>query len=643
MAGNLGDAVLHFKGDDSDLKESTSRLGDIIKGNLISSAIMSGINKVTSGIKNITSSITDMAVQGGFNRALNIEQAEFKLKGLGHSAAEVENIMDDALASVKGTAYGLDEAATVAASAVAAGVKPGQDLERTLKLVGDAATISGRDMASMGAIFNKVAAAGKMTGEELNQLTDSGIPMLQLLGDSLGKTTEEVRDMVSKGQIGFYEFRNAIEQGMGGAALTMGETFSGALANTKAAMSRLGKEFMEPFMDGMTPVLNTTIGIIDSITSGTTKDVEKQTQLLSQQLSTMAENVMSKLGPMISNALPVISSLIDSLLKTLQKQLPEITKIIISTISELLKLLAKETPTIIQMLITMAVEIANSLAEELPTLIPNIVDAIIEGILTILDNIDVLIDAGLKLLMGLITGILNAIPKLVESIPRIIESLINGLIEGIPKIIEMAPQIIVGIVTGLVTALGKIFEVGAEIISNLWDGICSMFSQLWEWIKSVPEKILGWIWDGLKGIVNIGRDLIEGLWNGIKDCGAWLWDKISSFFGDIWDSILDFFGIGSPSKLFEEGLGQWIPKGFAVGIEANLDPLQKAVDDMDDVVLSSFDMQPDISGTMSSTYSPNTIVNVQNNMEMDPLGQLVNNVKTFSGGAKNDYNWGAGV
>ena len=75
------------------------------------------------------------------------------MQGLGHSAEEVDKIMENSLASVKGTAYGLDEAATVAASAVAAGVKPGEDLERTLKLVGDAATISGRDMNSMGAIF----------------------------------------------------------------------------------------------------------------------------------------------------------------------------------------------------------------------------------------------------------------------------------------------------------------------------------------------------------------------------------------------------------------------------------------------------------------------------------------------------------
>ena len=29
-------------------------------------------------------------------------------------------------------------------------------------------------------------------------------------------------------------------------------------------------------------------------------------------------------------------------------------------------------------------------------------------------------------------------------------------------------------------------------------------------------------------------------------------------------------------------------------------------------------------------------------MTMDPLGQMVNDVKTFSNGAKNDYNYGYG-
>ena len=336
-----GKVIYRFEADDSDLKKTTMSVGNIVKGNLISSAITTGLSKVWGGIKNITSSVTNLAVQGGFERALDIENAEHKLTGLGHSTEEVKGIMDDALASVKGTAYGMGEAATVAASAVAAGVKPGQDLERTLKLVGDAAAISGRDMVSMGAIFNKVASAGKMTGEELNQLTDSGIPMLQLLGDTLGKTTEEVRDMVSAGEIGFDEFRNAIERGMGGAALKMGETFEGNLANTKAAMSRLGKEFMDPFLKGMTPALSTVIEIIDKITAGSTEGLDELGNQLSTQLETMITNVIDKALPMIENAIPVVTKVLNQLINAippiLEKLLPQaisiLTQIIESVVS----------------------------------------------------------------------------------------------------------------------------------------------------------------------------------------------------------------------------------------------------------------------------------------------------------------------
>ena len=37
----------------------------------------------------------------------------------------------------------------------------------------------------------------------------------------------------------------------------------------------------------------------------------------------------------------------------------------------------------------------------------------------------------------------------------------------------------------------------------------------------------------------------------------------------------------------------------------------------------------------------NIIIN--NNIKQDPLGRMVQDIKTFSGGAKNDYNYGQGV
>jgi tape measure domain-containing protein len=586
-----GKVIYRFEADDSDLKQKTLSVGDIVKGNLISSAVTTGISKVYNGIKNITSSVSSLAVQGGFNRALSIEQAEFKLQGLGHSAEEVDKIMENSLASVKGTAYGLDEAATVAASAVAAGVKPGEDLERTLKLVGDAATISGRDMNSMGAIFNKVAASGKMTGEELNQLTDAGIPMLQLLGDSLGKTNEEVRDMVSKGKIGFDEFRNAIEQGMSGAALTMGQTFSGALDNTKAAMSRLGKTFMDPFMKGMTPALGTLTDIIDMVASGTTKGLEEKTKLLSDQLGGMINNVLDSLLPLIENAIPVLEQLLTNLLNKLPGLLDKILPIIINLALDLIKALADVLPTLIPVLVKGIVSavkglsevlpqviealiqglilITQALAEEAPTLIPVLVDAILEIIPILIDNLPLFIKAGWQLIIGLAQGILNSIPTLLSYLPKIGSSMINYF--------KQLPSIFV--------------EIGGNIIRGLINGIGSMASAVISKVKSLAKSIL----------------------NGMK-------------------SVL---GIHSPSTEFAI-LGKFSVLGYTKALEGMKSEVQDTIDSM-------FNLQPNINGAMSSTYNPNMVINVQNNMKFDPLGQVVSNIKTYSGGAKNDFNYGGGI
>lgn len=228
--------------------------------------VIGGVGKIALGAVGVVGgALAGMAIAGGVSRALNIEEAQAKLSGLGHSAKAVEGIMANASASVKGTAFGLGDAAAVAAGAVAAGVKPGTELERTLKLTGDAATIAGSSMGEMGAIFNKVASSDMIQGDVLAQLGDRGIPILQLLGDEMGKSSAEVKKMASKGEIDFATFQNAMEKGMGGAAQKSGETFKGSLANTKAALSRIGETVVVPFLSLMQQGMTAVIPVLDGI------------------------------------------------------------------------------------------------------------------------------------------------------------------------------------------------------------------------------------------------------------------------------------------------------------------------------------------------------------------------------------------
>ena len=205
------------------------------------------------------------AITKGSGRLSGVENAEASLTGLGHSASAVDSIMENALNSVRGTAYGLEDAASVAASAVAAGVKPGQELERTLGLVGDAAAIAGTDLSAMGSIVNKVATSDMMQMDVANQLMDAGIPILQLVAAEMGVTADEARKMASEGKVSFETFQNALETGMGGAALELGNTVGGAFRNMGAAAGRFGATLAGPFFNQAAGAFTGVTGLIDDL------------------------------------------------------------------------------------------------------------------------------------------------------------------------------------------------------------------------------------------------------------------------------------------------------------------------------------------------------------------------------------------
>lgn len=264
-----------IEGDIGDAVSKASRKGS----NTLISKIGGAFGKIgkvgTGAIATIAGGITALAAKGGFTRALNIENAQAKLKGLGHDSASVTEIMNDALASVKGTAFGLGDAATVAASLSASGVKEGGELTQVLKTVADTAQISGRSLTDIGTIFGSVAARGKLQGDDMLQLMSSGIPVLQMLGKHLNKASAEVSDMVSDGKIDFQTFADAMQEGLGGAAQSAGTTFAGALANVKAALSRLGETAATPVLNGLRGLFNQAIPLIDAFTAAVSPTLEK--------------------------------------------------------------------------------------------------------------------------------------------------------------------------------------------------------------------------------------------------------------------------------------------------------------------------------------------------------------------------------
>ena len=247
--------------------EEAKRLGDGVD---VAPATRS-LQGLTSAARDLLPAMSAAAAGGailtkGWNRLTAIDTAQAKLRGLGHDAENIEKIMDSANKSVSGTAFGLADAATVAANLVAQNIKPGEDLTRVLTNVADASAIAGISLTEMGSIYTKIAAGDSVMAEELNQLGDRGLPILNMLAEEMGTTAGAVRDLASEGAIGFAEFDSAIQRSLGGSAQAMGSSIIGTLDNVGAAAGRLGAALQAPVMGGVQSGANAAIGALNSLT-----------------------------------------------------------------------------------------------------------------------------------------------------------------------------------------------------------------------------------------------------------------------------------------------------------------------------------------------------------------------------------------
>lgn len=190
---------------------------------------------------------------GGLARASNIENAKFQLEGLGVEWAKIQADLDY---GVKDTAYGLDSAARAASQLVASGVQLGDEMQYFLRGISGVAAMTNRSYDEIAHIFTRVSGQGRVMGQDLQSLAASGLNAAKTLGDALGKTEAEIRDMVSKGQIDFKTFAKAMDDAFGAHAKDANKTFTGALSNMKAALSRLGADFIMPLRNAEIDVFN---------------------------------------------------------------------------------------------------------------------------------------------------------------------------------------------------------------------------------------------------------------------------------------------------------------------------------------------------------------------------------------------------
>lgn len=128
------------------------------------------------------------------------------------------------------------------------------DLEPRLKRIGDVAAATNKDVGELATIFGQVEGAGKLTGERLNQLVESGVNLLPNLSKELGTTQGAVRKLVSEGKVDFETFERAFnslsdEGGVAFQALQRrSETLEGRISTLQDNIILLAGDFGDVFL-----------------------------------------------------------------------------------------------------------------------------------------------------------------------------------------------------------------------------------------------------------------------------------------------------------------------------------------------------------------------------------------------------------
>lgn len=173
-----------------------------------------------------------------------------------------------------------------------------------------------------------------------------------------------------------------------------------------------------------------------------------------------------------------------------------------------------------------------------------------------------------------INNVVSFFTQLPGKIQQFISSALNNVTTWVSnmasKAREAGSQFINNVVSFIQQLPGKIKQFLDSAINNLRTWVTQMGQKGKEAVQSLINNVISAASGIASNVMSIGSDIVSGVWNGIENAASWFTDQVKGFFSGIVDGVKDALGIGSPSKVFRDEIGKWLPPGVAQGFKAAL-------------------------------------------------------------------------
>lgn len=434
------------------------------------------------------------------------------------------------------------------------------------QLIGGVDTLFKESSAQVQQYANEAyKTAGLSANEYMETVTSFSASLLQSMGgdtqaaaEKANRAITDMSDNANKMGTDMTSIQNAY-QGFAKQNYTMLDNLKLGYGGTKQEMERLLAD-AEKF-SGIKYDISSYADIVDAIhvvqtemgiTGTTAKEAATTIQGSSAAMKSAWSNLLTgmsnenlDLDKLVQNVIDSVNTFADNLIPRLQIMLPRFAE----GLNKLVTGLIPYVGPALELLLPSLVQGIGGLVSGIVQALPAAVEAITAVVPMLVEQITILLpqilNAGIDIIAALASGIGESLPALIPAAVDAIITVAEGLVDHVDEIIIAAGSLIAALTQGLIEALPRLVVRLPEIIGAIVKGLLS----------------------GMAAIGEVGVQLVRGLWEGISSSATWLWNKLSGWCDDILGWVLHLFGINSPSKVFADEVGKFIPPGITLGVE----------------------------------------------------------------------------
>lgn len=583
----------------------------------LSSKFTSFGTKMTVGV---TAPLTALATAGvKYNATMESYLANLTTL-LGGNEQEAQKLLDTLKEMANTTPYEATDLVKATQKMMAFGISA-EDSLKYLNMLGDIAMGDANKMDSLTLAFSQIASSGKATMEDINQMIDQGFNPLTIIAQKTGESMGELRDRVSAGGVSFEEIAGAFQT-----ATSEGGTFYQSM--DKASETTNGK--ISTLKDGF----NTALGsMTESLLPFVTEAVEGLTKVADwfSNLDESGKRTVLMLSG-IALAIGPVSSAIGGLIK-----IGSGIKTLVATI---------KSWNIVTNLMTAAQAALNLVMSMNPiTLIIIAIVALIAIIVLLWTKCEWFRD-GVMAVINAIWSVIQTVATFIGNIFQTVFNVVSGVFNAIWSVVQTVFNFIWTIVQNYVnfwiTVWSTIFNVVSTVLTTIWNTIQSVFNFIWGIISGVINSIIS----AFRNVANI----VKSVFTSVKNAISSLFKGVVNIIKAPINGLIGLIN-GVIKGLNKIKLPDWVPAIGGKGINIPLIPKLATgtnyvageglayLHEGEAVVPKKYN--PAIGGY--GNYSQPVYVNVVADMDVNKFGKaFVRDIKTFSGGTKNSYNYGGG-